>query len=322
MKPKFVCIGLNPAVDRTIEAPGFAPGGVVRGRLVALEPAGKATNVARSLAALGHGVTLTGLLGEGELDYFTQSLHGTTVETRFVPVSGVTRQNVTIVDPGPPATETHITEAGFGVGSSDIDRLVSELTGLVEPEACVVLSGSLPAGLTTRHFAEVLTACDSTGARLVIDTSGEPLRVATRHKPFLIKPNLEEGALLAGKPMGDLMDALSAADALLDNAETVLLSLGAEGAVGLASAEGGTMALHARDAKPPEVAHTVGAGDALLAGFLAGRAEGEEMAGALRLAVACGSACVGSRWASTRSRDEVARQLAHVSVTPVALPER
>ena len=318
MKTRFVAVGLNPAVDRTIEAADLKLGGVVRGELAFLEAAGKAMNVARSLAALGHEVTLTGFLGEGELDFFARSLSGSLVEPCFVTVSGVTRQNITITDPKTPASETHVTEAGFCVTADDVKRLSGQLKTLIEADTHVIFSGSLPVGLSLEQYRGILRACSAAGARLVIDTSGQALRQAMRHGVFLVKPNLEELSFLIGKPITSAEDALREPGALLQKTEMVVLSLGVDGAIGIAAGEDGVMSCRAKDAAPPRVSHTVGCGDALLAGFLAGLAEEAGLDGALRLGVACGSVCVGSRWASIRSREEVERQMSHVKVRRLA----
>jgi len=315
----IVAVGLNPAVDRTVEAPGFRPGGVTRARLVSVEAAGKATNVARTLAALGRRPRLLGFLGARDAAYFKRSLAGTGVSASFTPVPGETRRNYTIMDSSRrgrgqrPTRDTHITEEGFEVRAEDLDALRKRLGSILRGKALVAFCGSLPPGLGVDDLARLIDVCARRRARVVVDTSGEPLRQALRHQPFLIKPNLEELSFLTGRRPRTERGIVRAAGPLLAQCPILLISLGGDGAICL-TREG---AWRARDASPPKVVHTVGCGDALLAGFLAGIEGGAAIPDALRLAVACGSACVASQWASLRSRDEADRHTGSVEVKPV-----
>ena len=142
------------------------------------------------------------------------------------------------------------------------------------------------------------------------------LRAAVKARPWIVKPNLDELSELAGRRLSRLGDVLHAAEPLTEWCEHVLVSLGRNGAL-LVSRQGahpGGQAWHARESRRVSAVHTVGCGDALLAGFLSACACGKTLPEATRFAVACGSACVRSYRACLLSEAEALRFLPGVRV--------
>ena len=279
---RFISVTLNPAIDRTVALEELRLGEVVRGRLTYLEPAGKGVNVARTLAALGHDVTCTGFIGRGEAAWFARSLAEAGAGSALVHVAGVTRENLTYLERS--GRETHIVEAGFEVRPSDVRRLRTRLAALLRPGDWVLLTGRPAPGFLPSDFRALVADLRERGAQVAVDSSGEFLQAAVEEAPEVIKPNREEPLSSSVRSCGARSDVVRAARGLAEKIRYVVVSLGAEGALGVTS-EG---AWHAQERPRVPAVSTVGGGDALLAGFTAGLAEGKGPVEALRLAVACG----------------------------------
>jgi len=343
--PPIIAVALNAAIDRTLEVPGLAIGGHLRGRLIAVQPAGKAVNVARLLASLGTPCTLTGFVGEGDAARFERSMAGLPVRAALQEVAGRTRENITLVDPLR-SQETHIRDAGLPVTPPDLARLAEVLADVAGPGAIVIFSGSLPPGMDAAMFADLLGVCRTRGARVVVDTSGPGLDAVRRmvmgvgqggpHLLWLIKPNREELAELAGRAVTSDADVLAAAMPLRSRIDQIAVTLGRDGAF-LFSGEGAWRARLSGDSPPSgqvaggegadvgaiaparsgRIVKTVGSGDAFLAGFIKARAEGGAPADCLRLAVACGTASTFQLSAGQVDPADVAACVARVDVTQV-----
>ena len=276
MKPfdTIVAVALNPAIDRIVEVPGFHAGGHQRGRRLTRYPAGKAINVARTMAMLGQPCVVSGFVGRAEEDWYRTFLQeqgrdgsGPLIDCRLVPVAGHTRENISVVDPLSPDSDTHIIEQGFSVKESDLDRLQEVLSPFAAPGRLIAFCGSLPEGLSADRFGTLLRFCLDRGAAVAVDSSGEALRVATQLPLWLVKPNREELAELMGRPLNAEDEQLAAATELARTTRWVLVSAGAEGAM-LVDKKGNRRALLSIPSE--SVVGTVGCGDALVGGFLAG----------------------------------------------------
>lgn len=284
----IVTVTLNPAVDKALEVPGFGVGAHARAKVKAVLPAGKGINVARGLVRLGGQAAACGFVGRDEERIFVESLRAEGVETRFCVVAGRTRTNTTILDPESHTT-THLREAGFEVGEGDLEALCAALgEWLIETaEPTVVFAGSLPAGVAPAGFAALIETCRERGSRVVVDTNGPALRAAFETGAVdSLKPNLLELGECLGRTVSRTQ-ASAAAEELLGRVNTVLLTLGAEGAI--LARRGATVGRQCHLAES-EVRNTVGCGDAFLAGWLRGEEICEDAADALCWAVATGAA--------------------------------
>jgi len=282
----IVTVTSNTAIDRTLEVRNFKVGEVLSARLIAEQPAGKGVNVSRCLAALGVKSVATGFVGKAEEGLFQAALREIGVAPRFVAVSGSTRRDTTILDPVN-QTETHIRERGFEVTRSDISRLRDTLARLCRRGDIVCFCGSLPPGMKPADAARMMKFLREKGARVALDASGSALSECAEVGGFLLKPNLHELSELTGKRFGKLESAARAAMPLLERFENVIISAGAEGAVLLNNGGAWHAMVNCADLK---VANTVGCGDALLGGFLAGVVGRKPAEERLKLAVACGTA--------------------------------
>lgn len=287
----IVTLTLNPSLDRTIEVPALVRGALVRASGTRLDPGGKGVNVARALAA--HGVSACAVLPRGgpEGQQLTELLEEEGIDVRAVPVDGRTRSNVSLVEPD--GSVTKVNEPGGALAPGDLDRVVAAVLDTAATADWVVVSGSLPPGVPHTFYRDLGLRLAGGGARLAVDTSGAALAAALQARPALVKPNREELAESVGLRVDTLGDAVGAAAALREaGAGAVLASLGADGAVLVAGDAAG-----ARHGESPVDGggNAVGAGDAMLAGYLAGGMGGGD---ALVEALAWGAAAVrmpGSR---------------------------
>ncbi len=274
-------VTLNPAIDQSVAIPDFAAGTVNRVAWEQSDPGGKGVNVASFLADLGFRVAVTGLLGRDNAGVFEQLFAGKTITDAFVRVAGNTRVNVKIIDessqaitdinfPGPAATPEHLGE------------LARAIDALLADHECFVLSGSVPAGVPVTYYADLIRRLKAAGKRVVLDSSGDPLRHGMAGAPWAIKPNIAELEELVGMPLPDQAAVIGAARHLLAaGLGCVVVSMGGEGALFVTAEE-------CLQAIPPavELKSTVGAGDAMVAGFVAGNLRGWSLADCARLATA------------------------------------
>lgn len=288
----IVCVSLNSCLDHTFEVRRLRLGQHAHGRLLSTQPAGKAVNVARILQTLGRPCTLTGLVGEAERADFERSFDPALVRVRLLGLPVPTRRNVTLIDAAE-NIETHIRDLGPEIPPAALDSLADELSRLAAPGVWMIFAGSLPRGLSPDRFQELLAAVARRGAHLAVDSSGPALDVIRRQSVWLIKPNREELAALTGQGTADAGTIVRAARSLAGQVETILASAGSDGCFLIE----GDVARHVwLDGPVGPIVNSVGAGDALLAGYLAALARGLTREECLRHAVAAAtSACLQPR---------------------------
>lgn len=280
-------VTLNPAIDKTVEIPGFTAGKVNRVQSIRIDPGGKGINVAKCLANLGQKSVSAMLLGGNSGNTIQELLTRQGLETLVVPVSGETRTNLKIID-STGHTNTDINEPGPAVAESTLTRLRDEIGSRIRPGDTVILSGSLPKGADAATYRQWCGYFQSLGAQIYLDADGEAMAQGIQAVPYLIKPNDEELSRLLGKPMDSLDALLQAGRTLLDSGiREVVISLGSKGALFL-NGEGASLA----EALTVPVRSTVGAGDSMVAAMAYGKENGLPRQQQLRLAVAMGAASV------------------------------
>ncbi|MER7807399.1 1-phosphofructokinase [Streptomyces sp900116325] len=273
----------NPSLDRTYELPGLTRGAVLRATYDRVDPGGKGINVSRAVAAAGHRTIAVAPLGgpEGALLARLLGEHG--IEAAGVPIVGSTRINVTLVEPD--GTLTKVNAVGPEITVAEAEALLDAVRTRSATTDWIVCSGSLPRGLSSQWYAELVARSHRAGARIALDTSGAALIAALPERPDVVKPNAEELAEAVGRPLETVGDAVKAAEELRERgARAVLASLGADGQL-LVDGTG----TYFGSARVDAVRSNVGAGDASLAGFLTAGGRGPA---ALAAAVAHGAAAV------------------------------
>lgn len=276
---EVVTVTLNPAIDRTVEIHNFIAGRVNRAESVHDHPGGKGVNVAAALADAGHTVSVTGFLGRENAASFEQMFAQKRIDDAFVRIDGQTRVGIKIIDPAMSAT-TDINFPGAAPSPADAEALLAALGQIHAPWA--VLSGSLPPGVDEGIYRDLIRVLKGRGCRVVLDTSGPPLRHALAARPSVIKPNIQELEDLLGRMLATEEAILAAAHELIvGEDDLVVVSLGPDGALFVTAHE-------AVRAAPPDVPvlSTVGAGDAMVAGIVAGHLRGLPLPEVARLSTA------------------------------------
>ncbi|AOE90712.1 1-phosphofructokinase [Ralstonia nicotianae] len=284
MTQRIVTVTLNPAIDMTVGLDRLERGHVNLGRSVTHQAGGKGVNVAGCLADWQVPVVATGLLGEANTELFEALFARKGVADSFCRVPGTNRTNIKISDQSDGQT-TDINLPGITAAPADLDA-VCERVDAVADVAGIALCGSLAGGLPADTYVRLLARLNRRGARTLLDTSGAPLThalAAPREAlPTAIKPNRHELELWAGRPLPALQDVVDAARGIhARGVAQVIVSLGEQGAL-FVTGEG----IWQASLPPVRAASTVGAGDAMVAGVLAGWHAGASTEETVRLSVA------------------------------------
>jgi 1-phosphofructokinase len=279
----IVTLTPNPSVDRTVFVDDVVLGSVNRGQRSRSEPSGKGVNVALALHAHDVPVRAVVTAGGSVGVQLRQMLGAAGLDTVFVPISGEIRSNISLTQPN--GCVTKINEAGPRLSSDEIDRLLAAVTGQLRGAGWLVCGGSLPSGVSADWYGQLVELGHRNAVPVAVDTSGEALAESLAAEPDLVKPNVHELAELTGRvpqTLGEVIDA--AQEVRRRGARTVLASLGGDGAI-LVDAVGAVWG----HAPVEKVVSTVGAGDAMLAGYLSCRHGRSE---ALATALQWGAAAV------------------------------
>jgi len=273
----IVTVTPNPSIDRTIRLERLVPGGLNRAHGATSEAAGKGVNVSYALASEGvPTVAVLPLAARSAVHYL--ALLGDTVPVAAVPIGGEIRANVSIIESD--GTVTKVNEPGPPLSTAEADAIIGAAAAAAR-SGWIVGCGSLPPG-APRDFYGRLAKLGTAERRVAIDSSGDALAAAIQARVALLKPNHHELRELAGRPLATIGDAIDAARELVaQGCGAVLVSLGADGALYVDAAA----AAHA-EARLADASNPVGAGDALLAGFLAAGARVEALPVAVAWAVA------------------------------------
>ncbi|SNZ12500.1 fructose-1-phosphate kinase [Natronoarchaeum philippinense] len=298
----IVTVTFNPAVDHTIQVDAMpAPGAVARTDEAQFDAGGKGINVSQYLVGLGTETVATGLVGDFLGEYIRTELDAEGIPNDLVEIEGHTRLNTTILSED---GEFKINHDGPAVDGAVVEDSIDTIARH-DPEI-VLIAGSLPPGLGPEAIDRVAGAGEWDA---VVDVGGATLQQLDAEYA-LCKPNRAELAAATDRPVESVEDCLAAADELHEQGfERVVASLGADGAL-LA----GDARLHA-DALDVEVADTVGAGDAMLAGILSELVDGNDERAALRRGVAVASRVVAKPGTNVPSFDALAAASDRVELT-------
>jgi len=315
----IVVVCLNPALDITHHVPRVDWAGVNRPTAVYARPGGKGTNVARILHSFGMDVLLTGLAGGTTGSAVGAGLRRLGVPTAFTPAGGETRRTFSVVD-GRGAVAL-FNEPGPQVSAAEFKRLRADFGAALAGASVVVLSGSLPRGLPSGAYAELIAAAAAAGVPAVLDSSGEPLREGVAAGPAVVKPNIDELAALAGRSLRTADGQISltavvaaAAELRAAGARAVVASLGQDGLLAVT----GEGCWHAR---PPAVAagNATGAGDAATAALARGLLLGQPWPERLAHAAALGAVAVAAPVAGEFSHADYEHAVGLVTVERLAV---
>lgn len=286
-------ITFNPALDYIMTVESFDKGIVNRSKSEKILPGGKGINVSLVLSNLGVDNTALGFIAGFTGKNIEDILRSRGCRTDFVALKdGLSRINVKVMG----ESETEINGNGPRISEDDVKRLYDKLDKLTE-EDVLVLAGSVPSSLSVDIYSEIISYVWDKGAKVVVDATGDLLVKCLKYKPFLIKPNNFELEQIFNIKLTSRENIVKCAYKLKEmGAINVLVSMGAEGAI-LVDEFGKCYELKAPEGK---VINSVGAGDSMVAGFLAGFYEKNNYEYAFKLSVATGSASAFSEELATR----------------------
>lgn len=275
-------VTFNPAIDYVVHTPAMQLGMVNRSRAEELYIGGKGINVSFVLKELGIPSKALGFTAGFTGEAIERAVQEKGIEADFIRLAeGFSRINLKIRS----AEETELNAQGPCITADALDALFGKLGALTAGDT-LVLAGSIPNTLPDDVYEQILRRLAGSNIRIAVDASGELLRRVLPYKPFLIKPNHHELGELFGVTLTQTEDIAAYARKLQEmGAQNVLVSRAGDGAV-LLDADG---KLHVCGVCKGTVKNSVGAGDSMLAGFLAGL-ETDDYAHALKLGTAAGGA--------------------------------
>ena len=297
-------VTFNPAIDYVVrmDAP-LEVGQVNRACGEDCVLGGKGINVSGVLAQLGCPSVALGFVAGETGAWLERGLAAQGLHTDFVHLeNGMTRINVKIKA----GQETELNGAGPDIPDEALHQLEEKLDKLTGDDV-LILAGSIPASLPQDVYERLLARLDGRGVRCVVDATRALLVNVLPYRPFLIKPNNYELGEIVGKELHTDEEIVAAARTLQEKgARNVLVSMAGDGAL-LLDEQGQT---HRIGCPKGKVVNSVGAGDSMVAGFVAGWQQTRSYAFALRLGTACGSATAFSLGLATREKiDELLEQI-------------
>ncbi len=298
----FLCVSLNPAVDKRLRLERLQLGGVNRVNEAIPAPGGKAAHVAMTLKTLGADPLWLGFAGGAAGKQLVDGLRALAIRVHDIPTTGSTRTNLEIVEDMGGVTE--ILEPGQRISPGELQRFVETFTKLLneasEPPT-VIMSGSLPEGVPSDQYKLLVELAHEFDSRVFLDTSADPFKFALAGKPDFVKPNRAEAESWSGQAISGPSSANEILGAMLKaGAAAGAITLGSAGLI-WHSAAGDTLLANA-----PKLStrSCVGSGDSTLAGFAFAAQQQLSPVEAARLAAACGAAnCIAPGPGCARAQD-------------------
>ncbi|WP_339232936.1 1-phosphofructokinase [Geobacillus sp. FSL W8-0032] len=286
---------LNPSVDYIVHMDELRVGELNRALKTLTFPGGKGINVSRVLKRLGVDSTALGFAGGFTGAFIESELRNEGIACDFVHVPGPTRINVKLKA----GLETEINGQGPVISSEEVRRLIAKIAALSAGDV-LVLAGSAPPSLPVEAYEQLAAEAAKRQVRLVIDTSGPALEALLACRPFLAKPNHHELAELFGAAVLTKEEIILYGRRLVERGvEHLIVSMGGAGAFYF-----GREATLFAEAPQGTVKNSVGAGDSMVAGFLAAWASGTSIEEAFAYSVAAGSATAFSEDLCTKEEVE------------------
>lgn len=281
----ILAITLNPAIDKAYFINGVQLGKAHRPEKAIDSAGGKGLNVARAAVQLGSSVVASGFLGGSNGSCIRKMIKAAGIEDAFVEIEGQTRICINITDMQTQQC-TEVLERGPVIAKEEAEAFLYRYGQLLEQADVVTISGSLPEGLESSFYAELAAMGTARGKRVLLDTSGAALAEGIKAKPYLVKPNMDELAVLYPDLDRSLEGGIEAVQRLKRlGIELPVVTMGRKGAVA-----GLSDGIYKVMAPPVEAVNSVGSGDAFIAGCAVSLDRGMDEKSLARHAAACGSA--------------------------------
>jgi 1-phosphofructokinase len=288
-------VTLNPSLDYIVEVDQVTLGELNRTKNETKFPGGKGINVSQVLKRLDVDSRALGFLGGFTGDYIEEFLTSHGINTDFVKVDEDTRINIKLKS----EDETEINAKGPNITEENFEALKGKIRELTS-EDILVLAGSIPSTMPESTYEELVKLCNENGTKFVVDAEGELLKKVLPLNPFLIKPNHHELGDLFNTVINSCEEVIPYGRELIkQGAQNVIVSLADKGAVLINK----DLALIATSPEG-DVKSSVGAGDSMVAGFIATYEKTKSIEEAFRFSVAAGSATAFSIGLCTREKME------------------
>ena len=289
-------VTFNPAIDYVIHLDALRPGEINRNKLEDFQCGGKGVNVSNVLRTLGFETVALGFIAGFTGDGLENGLRSMGLQTDFVRLSnGATRVNVKIKTD---TEETEINGIGPDITDADMSRLYEKLDR-IGPDDTLVLSGSIPTCLPGDTYEKIMAHLDGKNLRIAVDATKDLLVNVLKYHPFLIKPNNHELGEIFGRVLKSDAEIIDCARQLQERGgRNILVSMAGDGAL-LLDEKGES---HRIGCPKGKVQNSVGAGDSMVAGFLAGYLKTGDYGYALKLGTAAGSATAFSIGLADRAK--------------------
>ncbi|MGL5295513.1 MAG: 1-phosphofructokinase [Culicoidibacterales bacterium] len=273
----------NPAIDLVLPVPTLTLGDLNRVSNEAFVPGGKGINMSVILRRLGHDNVATGFLGGFTGEYIKTALQAEDITPRFVTVDGITRMNVKLKGD----VETEINASGPIVDVHAFNELMVYFESVLQTDDTVFLAGTAAPGMNADAYTAIAKLCAEKSVKLVLDTTKDYLTACLPYGPFIIKPNHHE--------LGELFDVTIDNQASLIHYAKELQKRGAKNVLISQGGDGATLITETGDVYRSNIpkgtlVNSVGAGDSMLAGFMATYLQTQDYAKALQVGAATGSA--------------------------------
>ena len=285
---------LNPALDYVMKVGTLRYDDINRSKSETLYYGGKGINVSVVLTRLGIPNKALGFVAGFTGDELERMLIADNIACDFVHLaSGLTRVNVKIKAD----TELDINGNGPDVSEQELEQLLCKLDG-IEAGDVLVLAGAVPKNLPDDIYERILARLDGRGVKFVVDATGDLLLKVLKFHPFLVKPNHHE--------LGDLFGVTTKTDAEIETYAKKLQDMGAANVLVSRGGDGATLidesgAVNSIGNAKGTLVNSVGCGDSMVAGFVAGCLQQQDYAHALRLGAACGNATAFSEGLAERT---------------------
>lgn len=290
-------VTFNPSLDYIVDVENFRLGMTNRTCSEQMMAGGKGINVSIVLQNLGIENTALGFIAGFTGEEIRRQVSQIGICAQFISIpEGISRINLKLRS----IDGTEINGMGPTIGQAQLDALYEKLDTLTDQDT-LVLAGSIPASMPSSIYSDIMERLQEKGVTFVVDATKQLLLNVLRYKPFLIKPNNHELGELFGVTLSTREAVVPYARRLQERgARNVLISMAGQGAV-LVAEDG---SVHLTPAPKGTLVNAVGAGDSMVAGFLAGWQEQHDYGHAFRMGVAAGSASAFSRYLATREEVE------------------
>lgn len=315
---QIITVTPNPAIDVSTSIGKIAPFTKLRCASPRCDPGVGGINVARVVTRLGGTVVAIYPAGGAIGERLRRLMDREGVNSLPIPVNAETREDFTIVEEAS-NQQYRFVMPGAPLSESEWQECVRQLASVKRSPNFVVASGSLPPGVPEDFYGRVARVAKAMGAKVVVDASGASLKAALTEGVYLIKPNLHEFLELTGVQTDDPGSLIDAGRVLIarGTVKLIALSLGPRGALLIS----GESVLHA-EGLPIQPASVVGAGDSFVGALTFSLARGDDLAAALRLGVAAGSAALLSPGTDLCRFEDVQCLAPQVIVRPISIGAR